>query len=474
MTQEEKILGIVKKTIQGTEWENRINLVGGAVRDQIMGSPVDDLDFVVEGNISAGLDFAIWLCKKWGVYKEGSNPVIFPNYGTANMHYQDVKLEFVAPRKEKYTEGSRNPVVSDGVLMDDAMRRDLTINSLMRNISTNQIVDLTGKGLSDIKQGIIRTPSDPKIIFKDDPLRMLRVIRFAVKYNFKFGEGMLENIKKYAKWIDTISKERVRDELNKILITKNPSEGIKLLKDSGLLKYVIEEFNDAIGMGQNQYHTEDVFGHSMSVLANTPGDLKTRLIALFHDIGKVLTRTVEADGAVHFYRHEEMSEKMVRQIMARLKYPNELIDAVAMGVREHMSLKSGKDDASQLSDKTLRKFAARVGDNLEHILDVIHADNISHADESAMKNQIGIVRKRLESLNTQVNTTTGKPPINGDDVKKILGVKESPMIGKILNTVKEAWFENPGMTYDEAAEIVKNFELNNQINEIKRIMKTVI
>jgi poly(A) polymerase len=473
MTQEEKILGIVKKTIQGTEWENRIYLVGGAVRDQIMGSPVDDLDFVVEGNISSGLDFATWLSKTWKVFKEGSNPVVFPNYGTASMYYKDVKLEFVAPRKEKYTAGSRNPVVSDGVLMDDAMRRDLTINSLMRNVSTDEIVDLTGKGLSDIKEGIIRTPIDPKVIFKDDPLRMLRVIRFKVKYGFEFGEGMLENIRKYANWIDTITKERVRDELNKILVTKNPSEGIQLLKDTGLLKYVVEEFNDAVGMGQNQYHTEDVFGHSMSVLANTPSDLKTRLIALFHDIGKVLTRTVTPEGAVHFYGHEEASERMVRQIMTRLKYPNDLIDAVAMGVREHMSLKPGKDDASQLSDKTLRKFAARVGNNLEHILDVIHADNISHKDDMAMKNQIGIVRQRLEKLNSQVNTTTGKMPINGDDVKQILGVKESPLIGKILNAVKEAWFENPNITYDEAAEIVKNFQLNNQINEIKRIMKAI-
>jgi poly(A) polymerase len=474
MTQEEKILGIVKKTIQGTEWDNRIYLVGGAVRDQIMGSPVDDLDFVVEGNISSGLDFAIWLCKKWKVFKEGSNPVIFPNYGTASMYYNDVKLEFVAPRKEKYKEGSRNPVVSDGVLMDDATRRDLTINSLMRNVSTNEILDLTGKGLSDIKNGIIRTPSDPDITFNDDPLRMIRLVRFSVKYNFKVDENAMNSIIKNAKLITTITSERVRDELNKILMTNNPSKGVELLKDTGLLKYILEEFNETIGMTQNAHHTEDVFQHSMSVLSNTPGDLKTRLIALFHDIGKVLTRTVTPEGAVHFYGHEEASERMVRNIMARLKYPNELIDAVAMGVHEHMSLKPGKDDASQLSDKTLRKFAARVGDNLEYILDVIHADNISHSDESVMRNQIGIVRQRLEQLNSQVNTTTGKMPINGNDVKQILNVKESPLIGRILNAVKEAWFENPNITYDEAAEIVKNFQLNNQINEIKRIMKSVI
>jgi poly(A) polymerase len=473
MTQEEKILGIVKKTIYGTEWENRIYLVGGAVRDQIMGSPVDDLDFVVEGNISAGLDFATWLCRKWNVFKEGSNPVVFPNYGTASMYYKEIKLEFVAPRKEKYREGSRNPIVSDGVLMDDAMRRDLTINSLMRNVSTDKIVDLTGKGLSDIKQGIIRTPSDPKIIFKDDPLRMLRVIRFAVKYNFQFEEGMLENIKKYSKWIETITKERVRDELNKILMTDNPDKGIHLLKDTGLLKYVIEEFNEAIGMVQNQYHTEDVFGHSMSVLANTPGDLKTRLIALFHDIGKTLTKTVTPEGSVHFYGHEDASEKMVRTIMMRLKYPNELIDAVAMGVKQHMALKYGQDDTSQLSDKSLRKFVVLVGDNLQNILDVIHADNISHADESSMRNQIGIVRQRIDNLNKQIDKTNMKLPINGNDLID-LGLKPGPLIGTILNAVQDAWYENPNITRDQAMDIANKIKVENQVNEIKRIMKAVI
>ena len=473
MTQEERILNIVKKTIQGTEWENKVNLVGGAVRDQIMGEPVDDLDFVVEGNISAGLDFATWLCRKWNVFKEGSNPVVFPKYGTASMHYKNVKLEFVAPRKEKYTPGSRNPVVSDGVLMDDATRRDLTINSLMRNISTNKILDLTGKGLSDIKNGIIRTPLEPDITFKDDPLRMLRLIRFSVKYNFKIEDDAMNSIIKNAKLITTITSERVRDELNKILLTKNPSKGINLLKETGLLQYIIEEFNETIGMTQNKHHTEDVFQHSMSVLSNTPGDLKTRLIALFHDIGKTLTRTVTPEGSVHFYGHEEASERMVRQIMARLKYPGELIDAVAMGVRQHMILKHGEDDTSKLSDKSLRKFVTAVGNNLENILDVIHADNISHADESVMKNQIETVRQRINQLNSQITKTNSKLPINGNDLIS-MGLKPGPIIGKILNAVEDAWYENPNITREQAIEIVNRVKLENNINEIKRIMKSII
>lgn len=473
MTKEEQLLKLIKKAIQGSEWENRVYLVGGAVRDQIMGDAVDDLDFVIDGNITSGIDFASWLCKKWNVFKEGSNPVVFPNYGTASMHYHNIKLEFVAPRKEKYKEGSRNPIVSDGVLMDDATRRDLTINSLMRNISTNEILDLTGKGLSDIKKGIIRTPLDPDVTFKDDPLRMIRLIRFSVKYDFKVDENALESIRKNSSLIDTITKERIKDELNKILLTKNPSKGIEMMKNTGLLKYIIEEFNETIGMTQNQYHTEDVFGHSMSVLKNTPADLKTRLIALFHDIGKVLTKTVSPDGSVHFYGHEEASERMVRAIMTRLKYPSDMIEAVAQGVRQHMALKRGQDDASQLSDKSLRKFVAAVGDNLQNILDVIHADNISHADESTMMNQIGIVRQRIDNLNKQIDKTNMKLPINGNDLIA-LGLKPGPLIGSILNAVQDAWYENPNITREQAIEIANKIKVENQVNEIKRIMKFVI
>lgn len=474
MTKEEQILELVKKTIQGSEWENRVNLVGGAVRDEIMGKPVDDLDFVVEGSITAGLDFANWLCKKWRVFKVGANPVVFPNYGTANMHYNDVKLEFVAPRKEKYTPGSRKPVVTDGVLMDDAMRRDLTINSLMRNISTGKLIDLTGKGLNDIKQGIIRTPADPKIIFKDDPLRMLRAIRFSVKYGFKVMPEVMENISKYAEWIETISKERVGEELNKILITKTPSKGIELLKDTGLLKYVIPELMSTVGMGQNIHHTEDVFQHTMTVLDNTPPDLLTRLMALFHDVGKVKTRTVDPDGSVHFYGHEDSSGEMVKQIMSRLKYSNDMIHAVSLGVSSHMALKNGTDDSSKLNDKTLRRFSVATGGHLQNVLDLIHADNISHAEESAMPNQVGHIRQRIEKLGAPSIKSDVKLPIDGNDIKQILGIKNSPLVGEVKKAIEDAWYENPQMTREDAIEIVNQFRVQGDINEIKRIMKSVI
>ena len=372
MTQEEQILKLLQTIIKGTEWENKVFLVGGAVRDQIMGKSPKDLDFVVQGNISTGIDFSNWLTQKLKVYKEGSNPVIYPTFGTAKLSYGNTDMEFVAPRKEQYTTGSRKPQVSGGVLMDDAIRRDLTINSLMRNVSTNEVLDLTGKGLNDIKRGIIRTPSDPKIIFKEDPLRMLRAIKFTVKYGFKISKEILDNITKYAQWIETISKERIADELNKILVTDKPDKGIELLKDTGLLKHIIPELDKAVGMKQNVYHIDDVFQHTMSVLRNTPPNLLTRLMALFHDIGKVVTKETNDKGDVHFYGHENAGEELTRQIMSRLKYSNDMIDAVALGVRNHMIFKYGEDDISKLSDKSLRKFSTAVGGNLQSVLDLIH------------------------------------------------------------------------------------------------------
>lgn len=482
-TDEYTVLEYLKNKIKGTRWENKVFLAGGAVRDEIMGKTPKDLDFTVLGTLDAGIDFASWLAVRIGVYKKDSNPVIYPKFGTAKLSLNDnnqnlpsLELEFVAPRKEIYDENSRKPKVFSGNIEDDALRRDLTINSLLKNISTGEILDISGKGIEDIKNGIIRTTADPELIFDEDPLRMLRAIRFACKYNFVFITDVIKNIKKNAHKInrkDKISAERIRDEVNKILETPNPKKGIRLLKITGLLSYIMPEFNDAVGMKQNIHHKDDVFMHSMDVLSKTPPNLKTRLMGLFHDIGKTLTKTISPEGSVHFYGHEDVGADMVKKIMQRLKYPNDLINAVVMGVKEHMKLKHGGPTATNLSDKTLRKFAATVGDNLEDILDLIHADNIAHSEHSSMPEQIAIVRDRLNKLNAQIDGKKLKIPINGDDLKNI-GFKEGREIGKALDAVKDAVFENPNLTFDEAIEIAKKTKVDSQINEIKQMMKKLI
>jgi putative nucleotidyltransferase with HDIG domain len=343
--------------------------------------------------------------------------------------------------------------VSAGDLADDVNRRDFTVNSLLKDLTTGEILDLTGQGREDIKKGVIKTPLNPDIIFTEDPLRMLRAVRFAMKYDWDLPMFMLRALHKNAEKLVNISQERIRDELNKMLLTGAPERAIKLLKVTGLLKFVIPELLPAVKMSQNVHHKHDVFGHTLDVLKKTNPVLLQRLMALFHDIGKTVTRSVTPTG-VHFYGHEDAGAEMASSILHRLKYPNEVIDAVVLGVKNHMKLKHGGDDAVKLSDKSLRKFQVMIGDKLDDVLDVIHADNVAHSDSSSMPNQINNVRERLKTLN--VNTpSTPKLPINGGDLIQ-MGIKPGPIFAKILSAVTDKWYENPSISKEEAVNIAKD------------------
>lgn len=452
----------IRQSIKGTEWENKVFAAGGYVRDQISGKDAKDLDILVDSP-NGGIEFSKWLTQKIGNYKEASNPVVFPTFGTAKFNLNGVihngvdltgfDIEAVMPRSEKYTVGSRKPEVQQSTLKGDAERRDLTINSLFKNLSTGEILDLTGHGVEDLSKGIIKTPLDPDITFKDDPLRMLRVVRFYAKYDYDIPLNIIRALKRNASQLENISKERIKDELNKMLLTNKPSDAIKLLRITGLLNYVIPEFKSAYKMTQNIHHKHDVFSHTLDVLKKTKPDLNQRLMALFHDIGKTVTRSVTPTG-VHFYGHELAGAEMVKDIMKRLKYPNELTDAVALGVKSHMRLKSGGPDGVKLSDKALRKFKMDVGETLENLLDVIHADNISHSEASSMPNQIDNIRKRLDNLNMTV--TKPKLPINGKDLLDI-GIKPGPIYSEILAKVTDEWFENPNISREDALKIARTF-----------------
>lgn len=451
----------IKRLIAGTEWENKVFIAGGYVRDLVMGKDPKDLDLMINKQ-NGGIEFAEWITKRVGSYKQDSNPVIFPRFGTAKFNLgnithngQDLStmdIEAVMPRSEKYTAGSRKPEVGFASLKGDAERRDLTVNALFKNISTGEILDLTGKGMEDIKKGIIRTPLEPSQTFTDDPLRMLRVVRFYAKYGWNVPTYIIKALKNNAQQLENISAERIQDELNKMLMTTNPDKAIKLLKVTNLLQYVIPEMKQAIKMTQNQHHTMDVFGHTLAVLKKTQPILAQRLMGLFHDIGKIVTRSVTPTG-VHFYGHEHAGTDIAEKIMKRLKYPNEVIDAVKVGIENHMRLKHGGDTAVDLTDKTLRKFVSDVGDQLENVLSLIHADNIAHADASAMPNQIEFVKNRLKSL----ETTTAKPklPINGNDLMKELGLKPGRIFSDIMKAVTDAWFENPKLSREDALNIAR-------------------
>jgi poly(A) polymerase len=460
---ENAALDYLSQLVKSGPFKGRVYLAGGAVRDMELGKDPKDLDVVVTGGIEAGMEFAKWATEYMNNHVEGSNPVVFPTFGTAKftlrgithngIDLSDIDIESVATRKEKYTTGSRKPEVSAGDLADDVNRRDFTVNSLLKDLTTGEILDLTGKGKEDIKRGIVQTPLNPDVIFTDDPLRILRATRFAIKYGWDLPMFMIRAMKRNAPQLENISNERIRDELNKMLVTGAPHRAIKLLKITGILDHVMPEFKDSYQMTQNQHHKHTVFKHSLDVLSKTQPDLVQRLMGLFHDIGKVVTKSVTPTG-VHFYGHEDEGEKMTRSIMFRLKYPTELINAVATGVKNHMRLKHGGDDAVALTDKTLRKFKMELGDNLENTLSLIHADNISHSEASSMPNQIENVKNRLNNLNIP---TTTKPtlPINGKDLID-MGIKPGPIFTKIMTAVTDKWFENPEVSREEALEIAKN------------------
>jgi poly(A) polymerase len=464
-TEEETVLQYLSGLIKNTKYNNKVFLAGGAVRDEIMGKKAKDLDFLVLGGLDAGINFAKYLANHFGIYKFNSNPVTYPKFGTAklsltnnNKNLPNIELEFVASRKEKYKSGSNKPTIVAGTLEDDARRRDFTINSLLKNVSTGEIIDITGRGVEDIKNKVLRATSNPDVIFKEDPLRMMRLIRFFVKYDMKIDRDTLRAVKRNASQIKTLPSERIRDEFDKILVL-DVKKGIKLLKATDLLKYILPELAANIGVKQNIHHKDDAFNHILDVTSKIDPTVKHRLMAIFHDIGKPITKTIDDKGIIRFFNHEKVGEKMVRDIMKRMKYPNELIDQVAKGVAFHMRAKIAGNEASpeNYSDKALRKFMEEAGEDIEDILTLIHADNISHSEASSMPDQVANLRKRIQALkNADVNTSY-KLPIDGNDLRTIFKLKPSAEFRDILGLVKDAVYDNPNLTKEEALKIVSDY-----------------
>lgn len=448
---EQKALKILADLVKGTEFEGKVFLAGGAVRDEIMGKPLKDIDIVVSMP-DGGIKFAEWVTQRLGL----GAPVVFPRFGTAKFQIAGIDIEVVMTRGEKYEKGSRKPEVVYADLTDDAYRRDLTVNSLFKDIVTGEIKDLTGLGIKDIKAGVVRTPNDPDQTFKDDPLRMLRAIRFAVKYNWKMPLSMIKAIKKNADSLKEISQERIRDELNKMLMTDRPDIALRLLVATGLNRHVIPELDDCIGVKQNEYHKHDVYEHILEVVRNTQPNLTARLAALFHDIGKPATKSTGPDGRVHFYGHEDVGADMAAKIMERLRYSNEEIESVKKIVASHMQLKSAGKDGEKASDKQLRKFAVRLGKDLAAALLTMHADNISHKDSASMPNQIPNLARKLKTL-IQNPEAGEKPklPINGNDIIDALKIKPGPEIRKYLDAVQDAWYKHPDISKEKALRLVK-------------------
>ena len=425
------IKDVLKKTFKGDVYQ-----VGGSVRDELLGLPSKDLDFVIVNKTYDAI--------KQELDKFGKIDIVGKSFGVMKFTVDGTVYDIAIPRKETSTgEGHKQFAVKTGVsLQEDLGRRDFTINSLAKNLTTNEVVDLFN-GKEDIKNKQIRMVF--KNTFKEDPLRMLRAIRFASRLDFSIEPATLKEIQDNAKLIKTISPERIQTELNGILVSNHPDKGLMLLDETGILKEILPEVETLKGEAQNHnYHKFDVFTHTINVIKNTPNKLEIRLAALLHDIGKKDTKTVGEDGTVHHYKHEEISDKKAKQILERLKYPNDTQDKVTLLVREHML-------PSQLNERGIRRLLTRVGvNNIFDLLALKEADMRGGKLNEAELLQIYTLRKDVENqINAQNALSVKDLKVTGKDVMEHLNIPSGKKVGDTLNSLFDTVLDDPNLNNKE-------------------------
>ena len=428
-------------------------VIGGWVRDHLLErDQKKDIDIVALGS---GIDLALALQKKL----PGAKPVqVFKTYGTAMVHWEGIDLEFVGARKESYDPESRNPQVSPGTLKDDQNRRDFTINALAISLNTEDFGAFTDPfdGLKDLENRILRTPLDPNITYSDDPLRMLRAIRFANQLNFTIEEQSLNAITQNASRIEIISKERVVDELHKILSTSKPSIGFSLLEKTGLLHYILPELIALKGVEEieGQRH-KDNFYHTLEVVDNLCPNSKNlwlRWSAPLHDIGKAPTKRFKPPVGWTFHNHEFVGAKMVYKIFKRLKMPlNEKMKYVQKMVM--MSSRPIVIAEDQVTDAAVRRLVFDSGPDIDDLITLCEAD-ITTKNANRFKryhNNFKLVREKIVAVEEKDQLRNFQPPVSGETIMQFFGLQPCREIGVIKDAIKEAILEGEIPNEPEAA-----------------------
>ncbi len=414
-------------------------VVGGYVRDIFLKRHSKDIDFVTVGS---GIDVAKNVARKLG---KGAHLSVFRTYGTAQVKRGDTELEFVGARKESYTPESRNPVVQTGTLTDDLSRRDFTINALAVCVNENrfgELIDLFN-GLSDMQAQIIRTPLDPDITFSDDPLRMMRAIRFATQLNFTIHPATLEAIKRNAKRITIITRERVMDELMKIMRSQVPSIGWLLLANTGLLQYIFPELDAMRGVDTvNGRSHKDNFQHTLEVLdkvALSSDDVWLRWSALMHDIAKPVTKRWDDKIGWTFHNHNFIGARMVPRIFKAMKFPlNDHMKYVCKMVELHMRPIALVEDG--VTDSAVRRLIHDAGDDLEDLMTLCRADITSKNPEKVRRHLANFdhVREKMTELEARDHIRNFQPPVRGEEIMEMFDLKPCREVGLIKDAIKDA------------------------------------
>jgi len=426
-----------------SELADKINqetyVIGGFVRDLILNRPSPDIDVVT---IGSGIQLAEMVAKKLGPNIQVS---VFKNFGTAMLRYQSLEVEFVGARKESYHEDSRKPIVEDGTLEEDQNRRDFTINALaicLNNDRFGELIDPFG-GIQDIENKILRTPLEPGITFSDDPLRMMRAIRFASQLGFTIEAKTLEAISLNKKRIHIISKERIGEELNKIILSSKPSVGFKLLDKTGLLEIIFPELHRMKGREEvNGVGHKDNFFHTLEVLdriAPNTDNLWLRWSALLHDIAKPVTKKYSLQLGWTFHSHNFVGAKMVPALFKKMKFPlNEKMKYVQKIVELHMRPIVLSEE--EVTDSAIRRLLFEAGDDIDDLMTLCEADITSKNQEKVKKfyNNFQLVRQKLKDLEEKDHIRNFQPPVTGETIMEVYGLSPCREVGLIKSAIKDA------------------------------------